>query len=324
MTISFESLGALVLWLVHFRHLEFADAVWTSVFHAVSAYCNAGFSLYDANMMQYQDNATVLLTVSVLVVVGGIGFPVLLDVIRTVQDRPPGKWARLHLHSKLMLIGTTALILAGFVSFLVLEWDGVLLGMPLSQRLLLSLFHAVTPRTAGFNAVDMTALSNATLFMTMLLMFVGAGPGSTAGGYKVSTMMILVLRGWATFRGLSRLSVFRRTVPREAVDRALVTVMLFAVVATLGLTILLVLEQSAMPHPDTKGLFMDAAFEVVSALGTVGLSVGMTTQLTTSGKVIIIILMYLGRLGPLTVFLAISMSERREPFEYPSEEPLFG
>jgi trk system potassium uptake protein TrkH len=223
-----------------------------------------------------------------------------------------------------MLIGTVMLLAFGMGSFLVLEWRGTLSEVPYWKRPLVALFHSVTCRTAGFNTVDMARLTNATLFTSILLMMIGAGPGSTAGGFKVSTLGILALRAWASLRGREKINVFRRTIPRDAVIMAMVTAMLFAAVATIALTVLLAFEQSQQPHIESKGLFLDAAFEVISALGTVGLSTGLTGGLNNAGRVIIMLLMFIGRLGPITVFAALSRSEQREAVEFSNEEPLVG
>jgi len=228
------------------------------------------------------------------------------------------------LHSKLMLVGSFSLIVVGTAAVLVLEWNDALANMSLPRKLLVALFHSVTCRTAGFNTVEMGALTNATLFVSILLMAIGAGPCSTAGGFKVSTLSVLALKGWATFHGRQRILVSRRTIPRAVTDRAIATAILFVLVAAMALTMLLMMEQSETPHAQSQGLFMDAMFEVVSALGTVGLSTGMTTQLNSAGRIIIIVLMFVGRLGPITIFAALSRGEQAEPIEYAEEEPLIG
>jgi trk system potassium uptake protein TrkH len=223
-----------------------------------------------------------------------------------------------------MLIGTGTLLSLGAVVFLVLEWDGVLAQTPLWQRPIIALFHSATCRTAGFNTVDIAALTNAMLFISILLMMIGGGPCSTAGGFKVSTAVVLVVHAWWTFRGYTRINLFRRTIPEITIVRATVTAMLFAVIAVIALTTLLMLEQSSDPHPSSQDSFLDAVFEVFSALGTVGLSTGLTPHLTTAGKIIVVLLMFLGRLGPITVFVALSRSERKKTIEHPAEELLIG
>jgi trk system potassium uptake protein TrkH len=223
-----------------------------------------------------------------------------------------------------MLTGTAGLLIVGGLGFLVLEWRGTLRGSALGQRILVSFFHSITARTAGFNTIDIGGLTNATLFVTILLMVVGAGPCSTAGGFKVSTLMMLLARAWSTVRGHSHVHVYRRRVPDDTIHRAITTALVFTVVTIIGLTMLLVFEQSMVPHPQSQDLFMDAMFEVVSALGTVGLSTGLTPHLTDAGRIVIILLMIIGRLGPISVVVALSRRERAEAIEMPQEEPLIG
>ncbi len=322
--IGFEGAGFLLLWLRFLFDFPMGKAAWYALFHCISAFCNAGFSLNDNSLMDYQGDLPVNVTLIILIVCGGIGFPVMLDVSRNWHLPWRDRWDRLMLHSKLILVGTVCLITIGTLSVLILEWDNTLAEVSFPQRLLVALFHSVTCRTAGFNTLEIGKLTNATLFISILLMAVGAGPCSTAGGFKVSTLSILVLRGWSTMMGRHRIFVGRRTVPREVTDRAVTAAVLFAVVAVVALTVLLVLEQSEAPHAESQGLFMDAMFEVVSALGTVGLSTGVTTYLTDIGRIVIIVLMFMGRLGPISVFAALSRGERNEPFEYAEEEPLIG
>jgi trk system potassium uptake protein TrkH len=304
---------------------NWGDKLWHALFHSVSAFCNAGFALHDNSLERYQSDPVVNSTIMALVVVGGIGYPVLLDLRRNFRGPWLERWTRLHLHSKTMLLGTAALLLLGTIAFLVLEWDGkVLEEVHPAARPMVALFHSVTCRTAGFNTVAVSSLTNATLFISVLLMAIGAGPGSTAGGFKVSTMMVLVFRAWKTFLGHAQVNVFRRTIPEQAIDRAVAAATLFMVVAILALTTLLVFEQSGNSHADGESGFLDALFEVVSALGTVGLSTGLTTRLSEAGRIIVIVLMFLGRLGPITVFAALSRGERKTAIEYPNEEPLIG
>ncbi|HND55399.1 MAG TPA: potassium transporter TrkG, partial [Pirellulaceae bacterium] len=282
------------------------------------------FGLDDENLIPYQGDPVVNLTIIGLIVFGGIGFPVVLDWHRNRKYELRDRWNHMLLHSKLMCVGTAALLLIGTLAFLALEWDGVLQEMPLGRKLLVSLFQSTTPRTAGFNTVDYSKLTSATLFITILLMLIGAGPCSTGGGFKVSTFMVLVARSWTTFRGYSKVQLFRRSIPEQLVDRAVATALLFTIVAVVGLTAVLVVEQSATRQGAGSSFFLDAAFECVSALGTVGLSTGLTTKLNSLGRIVIIVLMFLGRLGPFTVFLALARSEREQSISYAAEEPLVG
>jgi trk system potassium uptake protein TrkH len=197
-------------------------------------------------------------------------------------------------------------------------------GMPWWKKIMVSLFHSVSCRTAGFNTVPIGSLTNASLFIMILLMIVGGGPCSTAGGFKVSTLMALACRSWASFQGRRVVNVFRRTVPNLVIDRAGVTALLYTAVGGAGLTLLLAIEQSHRAASDDKGLFLPALFEVYSALGTVGLSTGLTPNLSELGKIVIMLLMFIGRLGPITAFVALSHAATDRPIEHPQEEPLIG
>ena len=324
-TAVLEAIGFAIL-AVHnlVAGMPWQQGIWEALFHSVSAFCNAGFALHDDSLMRYEGNIVVNLTLMGLVVMGGLGFPVILDLRRNFVGPARKGWQGLTLHSKLMLLGTGVLIAIGTLSFLMLEWGTALHDMEIWKRPLVAMFHSVSCRTAGFNTVQVAGLTNAMLFVSVLLMLVGAGPGSTAGGFKVSTLAILVLRAWTSLRGRDRVNIFRRTIPAETVTKAIVTAVLFAATAVAALTILLAFEQSREPHVNSKGMFLDAVFEVTSALATVGLSTGMTENLSHAGKLIITILMFIGRLGPITVFTALSKGEQREPIEYSNEEPLIG
>jgi trk system potassium uptake protein TrkH len=324
LTFTVEGIGFVILTLRNLFHSPWQTAMWEALFHSISAFCNAGFSVHHTNLERYQSDIVVNLTIGGLIVVGGIGYPVILDLLRSRRGKWSDRWNHLHLHSKLMLIGTGTLLMLGTLTVLVLEWDGVLREMPIWQRFVAAFFHSVSCRTAGYNTVNIGALTNATLFISILLMAVGAGPCSTGGGFKVSTLMILIVQALSTFRGRRRVKAFRRTIPRPIIDRATATAMLFTVVAAAALTILLVIEQSSTPHFAGETFFLDVMFEVVSALGTVGLSTGITAQLSDVGQVVLIILMLLGRLGPISVFVALSRREVTDPVVFPDEEPLIG
>ncbi|TWT46924.1 TrkH family potassium uptake protein [Botrimarina hoheduenensis] len=300
------------------------EAIWHALFHSVSAFCNAGFALHDASLTPFADSWIVNGTISLLIVIGGLGFPVVLDLWRARKRHKQDRWSGLQLHSKIMLIGTGVLLLVGFFSFLLLERDGVLGGAPIGERIVKAAMHSASCRTAGFNSVEMRDLSSATLFVTILLMMIGAGPCSTGGGFKVTTAAIIGLRAWATFQGYTRVNLFRRTLSPTSIERAVATAMLFLVLAGMAVTTLLVIEQATFGLRSEQGLFLDVLFEVISALGTVGLSTGITTQLSDASRLVVVLLMLLGRLGPITTFVALSHSQRSEPVEFPTDEPLVG
>ena len=320
--LSAELIGFLLLTAATWGSREPLEVIWRAAFHSVSAFCNAGFSLGDDSLKAYSTDVPVNLVICGLVIVGGLGFPVLFDITSRLWNRQ-SLWDRLHMHSKLMVLGTAALLAFGAVSFWVFESDGILADQPLSNRILFGLFHTTTCRTAGFHTVDYGSLSSATLFLTILLMAIGAGPGSTGGGFKVSTFMTLLTRAGASFRGQERANFAKRTIPERAVERATATALVFVAIAFVALVALLGVE-SGGKAAERPRWFLDASFECISALGTVGLSTGITASLTIPGKFILAILMLLGRLGPITVAVALSRQRPAYQPNYPEEEPLVG
>ena len=325
-TLLCEAIG---IGLLTFRNLwewSLPHAFWHAVFHSISAFCNAGFSLHDDSLSRYQLDPLVNFTIAGLVIVGGLGFPVLHDMHATWRRGWHGRdwWVHLRLHTKLMLVGTAALLLLGMLAVLLLEWDGVLRGVPYAKRPLVAFFHSMSCRTAGFNTVDLSRMTATMLLLSVVLMMIGAGPCSTGGGFKVSTVTVLFLHARSTFRGHRRLFAFHRWIPSETVNRAVATAMLFAVLALAALTALLSVEGLADSKTAATDQFLGVLFEVVSALGTVGLSTGATPELTAGGRWVIIVLMLMGRLGPISVFTALSGEADDRPIEYPQESPLIG
>lgn len=296
--------------------------VWRSLFHTVSAFCNAGFALGDDNLMPDAGNAPVVAVICMLIIVGGIGFPVIFDVLARLRQGHDF-WLRLQLHSKLMLLGSALLLAVGAASFLALEWEKSLAGDGLELRILKAAFHTTTCRTAGFNTVDYAGLTSATLFLTIILMAVGAGPCSTGGGFKVSTLMTVGLRAWMSFHGRERANFGNRTIPDAAVQRATATALLFAAVAIAALISLLVVEADSSLSNRPRW-FLEALFECISALGTVGLSTGITASLSDAGKLLLVALMLIGRLGPVGAAAALAREQRGYQPAYPEEEPLIG
>lgn len=320
--LTMESVGFFLLTAATWGTAAPLTVFWRSAFHSVSAFCNAGFSLSDESFKPQAGNVPVNLVLCSLVIVGGLGFPVIFDIFSRLKAREP-LWVRLSTHSKLMLVGTAGLLIYGMITFWLLEWNEGLAGQPWTTKLVMGLFHSTTCRTAGFNTVDYASLADATLFLTIILMAIGAGPCSTAGGFKVSTFMTLLVRGWSSFRGCEHANFFRRTVPPSAVERAAVTALLFAVLAIAALVALLVVEHGASVSERPRW-FLDSLFECISALGTVGLSTGITPLLSNPGKIILVFLMLLGRLGPISVALALSWEKRPYQTEYLEEGPLVG
>ena len=350
-TFSVEFCGALLLWIRFLFEFDPSTAAWHAIFHSISAFCNAGFSLNDDSLMRYDGDFLVNIVVCTMIILGGLGFPVVSDLWRCARSRKPLIWDTVHVHTKITLLGTAIFLSGGVVGFLVLEWDGVLRNASWSETICIPIFHSVTCRTAGFNTIDVGLLSNATLFMSIILMVVGGGACSTAGGVKVSTTMMLMFHAMSRFRGKKAVSIFRRTIPEDSIDRAMASSMLFMVVGGLALIALLIVEQSntnkyvsdhstiasALISQDESSLpsipmaagtrddmFLRAMFEVASALGTVGLTINFTALLSDPGRCVIIVLMFMGRLGPLSVFAAVSRSAKENKILFAKEEPLVG
>lgn len=323
-TFTIELAGGLLLLVVFLRNHTAPVALFSAVFHSISAFCNAGFSLYSTSFMDYRGDWILNITVMILIVAGGLGFTVLEDLADAWSDRRAGRAVKLTLHTKVVLSFTGALIAGGAVLIWVFEFRNALEGVGFSETVLACLFQSVTARTAGFNTLDYSMLTNTTLFISILLMFIGACPGSCGGGIKVSTFAVVS----AVFRDRllahSRVQLFRRTMPEETVSRsvalliasfAFVTVMTFLVLGT---------EIGPVPHHHGGGRFLDLFFEVVSAFGTVGLSTGATATLSSAGKLLIIGSMFVGRLGPLTLALAVGKKATRGRFQYAEENLMVG
>jgi len=313
-SLLFEMLAAVVLtgrlWLGYGEPL--GRAAWLGVFHSVSAFNNAGFGLYSDNLVGFVDDGWVSLTVTLAVIAGGLGFPVLVELVRAPAR--PDRWS---LHTKLTLTMTWALLAAGTLAILGFEWSNpATLGpLDLPGKLLAGFFQGANPRTAGFNSVDYAAMGEASWLVTDILMFIGAGSAGTSGGIRVSTFAVLVLMVAAEARGLSTVNAFRRRIPQGAQRQALTVTLIglgAVVVATLAITV-----QSRLPLSRTL-------FEAFSAFGTVGLTTGITSQLPLPSQNILILLMFLGRIGPITLATALALRDREPRYRFPEERPIIG
>lgn len=313
-TVSVEAVvaAALTLRFATAYDLGLGRALWEGAFHAVSAFNNAGFGLRSDNLVPFRDDPVVLLLVAAAIVVGGLGFPVWVQIAR--RPREPRRW---NLHTKLTVATTLGLILVGWLAIGALEWTNpaTLGSMDAGGSVLNGLFASVTPRTAGFNALDYGAMREESRLVTEALMFIGGGSGSTAGGIKVTTAAVLAFVIWSELRGDPDVTLFRRRIPTQAQRQAL-TVALLAVVLVAG-AVLALLRLTA--HS------LDALlFEAVSALGTVGLSTGITPGLPDPAKVLLVGLMLLGRVGPPTLFAALVSREGERLYRHPEERPIIG
>jgi trk system potassium uptake protein len=308
-TALFEAAGAVLLYLFWIPRLGWTGAAWPALFHSISAFCNAGFSTFSDSLMGFTRSYGALLVVMSLIVLGGLGFLVIEEIYLNHKHERRGRKFRLSLHSRMVLVVTAVLVLGAWPAMAVLEWANTLAGMPLPAKLVNALFLSVTPRTAGFNTIDYAEATDATNFFTIILMSIGGSPGSTAGGLKTTTFALLALLAWSRLRGMRWVTVGGRSVPDGTIQRAIGLFIVGFVVVT-GAIMVLVAIQSPGPAVESGPAFITYMFEAVSAFNTVGLSMGVTPGLSTLGKWIVIVLMYLGRIGPLTLAAAIALQQR--------------
>ena len=313
-TFTMEFVGAALLAIRTIPQYGPGDGIFFAIFHAVSAFCNAGFDLFGNSLVQYATDPLMNLVVLLLIVFGGLGFGVISDV---VKSRSFKQW---KLQTKLVICVTLFLILTGCVGFLAFEWNnaGTLAGMTVPGKILTSLFQSVTFRTAGFNSIEMAEMRPATKLLACMLMFVGAAPASTGGGVKVTTMAVLFCMVASTARGSEEATAFHRTISRSAIRRAIVIV-------TIGMAVLLT-DLIALCLLESDYAVIDLAFECASALGTVGVSSIGTANLCAASRTLIILAMFIGRVGPLSMALAMSRRQAagRESIRYPEERIMIG
>ncbi|GAA2540796.1 potassium transporter TrkG [Streptomyces levis] len=293
------------------------SAVYLGYFHAVSAFNNAGFGLHADSLTRYAQDPWVTLPIAAAVILGGLGFPVLLELMRHRRRRRTTGYRTWSLHAKLTLITTVVLLVAGTLLTCLLEWTnpGTLGPHTTAGKVLDGFFHSAMSRTAGFNAIDVGALHSSTLLMTCVLMFIGGGSAGTAGGIKVTTFAVLLAAIVAEVRGEPTSTVLGRRLAPHALRQAL-TVALLGVGLVMGSTLVLL---TLTDEP------MDAVlFETVSAFATVGLSTGITADLPTAGQLLLVVLMFVGRLGPITLVSALALRERTRRYDLPEERPVIG
>jgi potassium uptake TrkH family protein len=313
-TVTVQSVVAVVLalrfWTTYGTGV--GTALWSGVFHSITAFNNAGFSLYADSLIGFDSDWLVLVPIMGGIVIGGLGFPVLVD-LRRVR----GRWRSLTLHSKVTLAASGSLLVLGVVLLSALEWrnPGTLGPMPIQDKVLNGAFASVTPRTAGFNSIDIAAMEPESLLATIGLMFIGAGSAGTSGGIKVTTFAILALVIWSQLRGDPDVTGFHRRIP-DSTQRRAITVSLLAVALVVSATgVLLVSAETDIGA---------ALFEAVSAFGTVGLSTGITPTLPAVDQMVLMGLMLVGRVGPITLGAALVLRARPSRFRYPEEGPLIG
>lgn len=307
------AMGIALALRLHLAHGEtWGTAAWNGIFHSVSAFNNAGFSTYSDSVMGFQADPLILGPIMLAVMVSSLGFPVLQDL-----RRRPFSFRSWSLHSKITLIGTATLLVGGFIAITIAEWANpdTLGPLTLGQKLLNGAFHSAMPRTAGFNSLDVGAFRSETLTFNYFLMFVGGGSAGTAGGIKVTTFVLLLLAVWSEIRGQRDVTAMGRRVSTRLERQALSVAMIAALLITIGTVIIL----SVTPLPLSSVLF-----EAISAFSTVGLSTGITADLPPVAQLTLIVLMYVGRVGTITVATALALSANRKPIRFPEENPIVG
>lgn len=316
-TAIFETLGAALLAIRFVPDFGWGDGIFFSVFHSVSAFCNAGFDLLasagSASLSMYATDPLVTLTICALIVIGGLGFCVWGDVIDCRF-----RFRKFQLNTKVVLVMTGALIVFSTALFLGFEWNGSAGGYSFGQKLLLALFNAITPRTAGFFTTDPTALSDSGYLLTLVLMFIGGSSGSTAGGLKVGTFAVIIMGMFNVFRGQKEINMGKKRIDYSLVSQALA---IFA--ACLMLIITATIAICAIEHAPEASC-KAVIFECFSAMGTVGLTMNLTPSLSAPSQIIIIFLMYAGRVGILTLALALAKKRRVSEIRYPLDTLLIG
>lgn len=319
LTLIMEALGTCILFLRFSGKMSAMDALGQGLFHSVSAFCNAGFSLFPDNLTGYRDDPVINFTICALIIIGGLGFLTVTELLGSVGKK---KWrfSKLGIHSKIVITTTIILLALGTLTFFIVESHNTMAGMPWQNRLLVSFFQSTTLRTAGFNTLDFGMLSSLTLFAAILLMFVGASPGSCGGGIKTTTLASLFLLGIAKLRGREKPEVFYRSLSESTMNKAMSLFLLSLFILVAAIMGLLVTEAGDLPHYENRGLFIQIAFEATSAFGTVGVSMDFTPKLSNAGKWIIILLMFIGRIGPLA--LAVAVSRQTSPRYSYAEEPI--
>ncbi len=321
-TIVMEVTGFLLLFIAFLMKLSPLTALRFAVFHAISAFNNAGLSISPNNMKDWHDNIPVLTIIASLVIIGGLGFMANTEIYDKMVNRSGRR--RTSLHTKLVIATTVVLLIAGSAFFVLVEMNNAYREDPWPLKIVSGIFQAITPRTAGFDTVDQNDLTPMSLMTTIFLMVVGASPGSTGGGIKTTSFAIIIMAIVARFRGSLGVDIFKRTVSYESVFKAVSIFILAAFVILFAFMLLMLAESGFHPGGMTRGSELAYLFETVSAFGTVGLSLGVTPQLHVPGKLILIFLMITGRAGLLTLFYVVARQEGATRISYVEENVMIG
>ncbi|MGN0143814.1 MAG: TrkH family potassium uptake protein [Clostridium sp.] len=314
LTFSVQSIGALLLSFVFIPEFGLKTGVFYSIFHSVSAFCNAGFDLFGnfSSLTRYYNNYYIIIIISLLIIIGGLGFAVISELLHFKHIK------KFSIHSKIVLCVTLSLIILGAVSIFCVEYknEATLAGLNFGEKVLNSLFASITPRTAGFNSISTGDMTMSGKLITIILMFIGGSPGSTAGGIKTTTFGVLILTIICVLKGRNDTEVFGRRFSKETVYKA------FTLFALAMLIVLIVTMILSVAEPEQQ--FIDLLYEASSALGTAGITTGVTQEIGTLSKFVLMFTMYCGRLGPITVLLALIKRNKKNGIKYPEAKILIG
>ncbi|WP_294403228.1 TrkH family potassium uptake protein [uncultured Clostridium sp.] len=314
LTFSVQSIGAVLLSFVFIPQFGIGKGIFYSIFHSISAFCNAGFDLFGnfTSLTGYYNNYYLIIIISMLIVIGGLGFSVLSDLLNFKHIR------KFSIHTKLVLYVTSSLIALGALLIFCVEYknEATLGSLNFGEKVLNSVFASITPRTAGFNSISTGDMTMSGKLVTIILMFIGGSPGSTAGGLKTTTFAVLILTAVSVLNGRDDTEVFGRRFSKESVYKAF-TLFVLAMAIVLGVTMIL-----SVAEPEQQ--FIDLLYEASSAIGTAGITTGVTQKIGTLSKFVIMLAMYFGRLGPITVFLALMKKNKKAGIRYPEAKILIG
>jgi trk system potassium uptake protein len=326
-TFSIEAVGAtflFVYWTIKGEFESIGQTIWFSIFHAVAAFTHGSFALFSDSLIRFQKDFFVQFVVTSLIIAGGIGFLVAYELKSWLENKFNGKRFRLSVQTRLTLATTLGIIAIGTLLIFVSERSLAFADFTWFEALMNSYFFSVVPRTSGFNTISMTDFSGTGVLLLMMLMFVGGSSGSTAGGIKVGTFGLLIAYTLARFRGETQLNLWQRTIPQQSIDKATAVVVASATVILTATVILMFSETRGLSAADSQNKFVPVLFETISAFGTVGLSLNFTDKLSELGKVILVLVMFTGRIGAISVAIAISLREKPTQFSYAEENIMIG
>jgi len=329
-TIAIEAVGTILLfihWTIKGDFASHAQTFWYALFHAVAAFTHGSFSLFPNSLINYQKDFPVIFIITSLIFLGGLGFLVALELKDFLLSKffpKDKKIRRLSVQTKLTLITLIALIFGGTILIFFNERNGVFAQMTFAESLANSYFFSIVPRTSGFNTVQMSDFSGASVFVLMILMFIGGGSGSASGGIKVGTFGLLVAYTFARLRGKNQLNLWNRTIPQSSIDKASAIVVASASLILIATLILMFTETQNLSAKESQANFVPILFETISAFGTVGLTMDFSAQLSEAGKIILSLVMFAGRVGIISLILALSLREKPAQFSYAEENVMIG